>query len=181
MRVLLFCYQIALNLIGLSDSVTKWTSFWRYILAISDYFARELFVIRMRLYGFLKTMMSRIYLGKLIVNNNSYWGVAIVKWLYNQLRVFNTLRPRQDGHHFSRRYFHMHFSNENILISIRISQSVITKGPINNIPALFQIMAWPRPGNKPLSQPIMYICVSWPQWINHADKCRSTWPNAFPF
>ena len=26
------------------------------------------------------------------------------------------------------------------------------KGPINNIPALVQIMAWPRPGDKPLSE-----------------------------
>ena len=43
------------------------------------------------------------------------------------------------------------------------------KGPINNIPALVQIMAWCRPGDKPLSEPMMvnlltHICVTGPQW-----------------
>ena len=42
---------------------------------------------------------------------------------------------------------------------------------IHCIPALVQIMAWQRPGDKPLSEPIvvsllMYICVTWPQWVN---------------
>ena len=45
------------------------------------------------------------------------------------------------------------------------------KGPINNIPALLQIMAWRRPGHKPLSEPMMvvssmHICVTRPQWVN---------------
>ena len=30
----------------------------------------------------------------------------------------------------------------------------VSKVPINNIPALVQIMAWRRPGDKPLSEPI---------------------------
>ena len=29
------------------------------------------------------------------------------------------------------------------------------KGPINDIPALFQIMPWRRTGDKPLSEPMM--------------------------
>ena len=29
------------------------------------------------------------------------------------------------------------------------------KGPINNIPAFVQVMAWRRPGDKPLSDPMM--------------------------
>ena len=41
--------------------------------------------------------------------------------------------------------------NENIWISIEISLEIIPKGSINNIPALIQIMAWRRPGDKPLS------------------------------
>ena len=32
--------------------------------------------------------------------------------------------------------------------------SLFPKGPINNIPALVQIMAWRRPGDKPLSEPM---------------------------
>ena len=50
----------------------------------------------------------------------------------------------------------------------------VPKGPINNIPALVQIMAWRRTGNKPLSEPMMtqfnnaYACVTRPQWVNIA-------------
>ena len=42
--------------------------------------------------------------------------------------------------------------NENILISIEMSQKFDPKGPINNILALVQIMAWRWTGNKPLSE-----------------------------
>ena len=43
-------------------------------------------------------------------------------------------------------------------------------GPINNIPALVQIMAWRRPGDKPLSEAmmvssLMHICITRPQWV----------------
>ena len=46
------------------------------------------------------------------------------------------------------------------------------KGPIYNIPALVQIMVWHRPGNKPLSEPMMislmtHICVTRPQWFKN--------------
>ena len=34
------------------------------------------------------------------------------------------------------------FLNENIRISIKISLNFVSKVPINNIPALVQIMAW---------------------------------------
>ena len=47
------------------------------------------------------------------------------------------------------------FLNECVLISNKISLKFICKGPINNIPALVQIMAWCRPGDKPLSEPMM--------------------------
>ena len=39
--------------------------------------------------------------------------------------------------------------------SINISRKFVPKGPISNIPALVQIMAWRRPGDKPLSEPVM--------------------------
>ena len=56
------------------------------------------------------------------------------------------------------------FLNENWLISIKISLKFILNGPIGNISALVQIMAWRRPGDKPLSEPMLprftdaYIC-----------------------
>ena len=60
------------------------------------------------------------------------------------------------------------FLNENVIISIEITLKSVPKGPINNIPALVQIMAWRRPGDKPLSEPMMvrlptHIFVTRPQ------------------
>ena len=87
------------------------------------------------------------------------------------LGTVNTLRPRQDGRHFPDDIFKSIFMNENVWISIKISLKFVPKGPINNIPALVQIMAWRRPGDKPLSEPMVvrlptHICVTRPQWVN---------------
>ena len=67
----------------------------------------------------------------------------------------NTLRPRQNGRHFPDDIFKRVFLNEKLWISIRISLKFVPKGPITNITALVQIMAWHRPGDKSLSEPIM--------------------------
>ena len=80
-----------------------------------------------------------------------------------------TLRPRQNGRHFADDTFKRIFLNENVTISIKISLKFVPKGPINNIPALVHIMAWRRPGDKPLYGPMMvslqtHICVLRPQW-----------------
>ena len=85
--------------------------------------------------------------------------------------MLNTLRPRQNGRHFADDIFKCIFLNQNVWISSKISLKFVLKGPINNIPALVQIMAWRRPGDKPLSEPMMvnlptHICVSRPQWVN---------------
>ena len=84
--------------------------------------------------------------------------------------IINTLRPRQNGRHFADDIFKCIFLNENIWIPIKISVKFVPKGPINNIPALVQIMAWRRPGDKPLSELMMvslttHICVTRPQWV----------------
>ena len=82
---------------------------------------------------------------------------------------FNTMRPRQNGRHFADDIFKCLYFNENGGISIKISLKFVTKGPINKIPALFQIMAWRRPGDKPLSEAILvsiltHKCATQPQW-----------------
>ena len=83
----------------------------------------------------------------------------------------NTLRSRQHGRHYANDIFKCIFVNENFIISIKFSLKFVLKGPINNIPALVQIVAWRRPGDKPLSEPMMvslttHICVTRPQWVN---------------
>ena len=84
--------------------------------------------------------------------------------------IINTLRPGQNGRHFTDDIFKWIFLNENVWISIKISLTFVPKVPINNIPALVQRMAWRRSGDKPLSEPMMdslltHICVTRPQWI----------------
>ena len=92
----------------------------------------------------------------------------------NQLiQLVNTLRPRQNGRHFAEEILKFMFFNENVWIPFKISLKFLPKGPINNIPALVQIMAWRRSGDKPLSEPMMvrlttHLCVARPQWVTQA-------------
>ena len=72
--------------------------------------------------------------------------------------TLNTLRQRQNGRHFADDIFKCIFLN------------FVPRGPINNIPSLVQIMAWRRPGDKPLSEPMMvclltHLCVTRLQWF----------------
>ena len=47
------------------------------------------------------------------------------------------------------------FLNENVRILINISLKFVPKSLINNIPALFQVMAWCQLGTKPLPESLM--------------------------
>ena len=90
---------------------------------------------------------------------------------YGWVIKFNTLRPRQNGCRFADDVLKGIFLNENVWILIKISLKFVPKGPTNNIPALVQIMAWCRSGDKPLSEPMTvslmtHICVTRPQWVN---------------
>ena len=92
--------------------------------------------------------------------------------------LINTLRPRRNGCPFADNTFKRIFLNENVRIAIWISLKFVRKGPINNIPALIQKMAWRQLGDKPLSEPMMvslltHIWVTRPQWVNHRS-CRHT-------
>ena len=83
---------------------------------------------------------------------------------------FNTLRPRQNGRRFPDGIFKYIFLNEDVWISLKISLKFYPKVRINNIPALVQLKAWRRSGDKPLSEPMIvslltHICVTRPQWV----------------
>ena len=45
--------------------------------------------------------------------------------------------------------------NENFLILNRISLNHVPQGLIDNMRALFRVMAWHQPGNKPLSEAVV--------------------------
>ena len=96
------------------------------------------------------------------------WVLAV---LVNITPVINTLRLGKNGRYFVDDIFKCIFLNENVWIPIKISLKFVHKGPINNIPSLVQIMAWCRPGAKPLSEQMVgslltHICVAGPQWVN---------------
>ena len=89
----------------------------------------------------------------------------------------NTLRPKQNEHHFCRVQFHIHFNssppgqngrhfaddifrcifvNEMFCILLKKkSLNFIPKGPIDNNQALVKIMACCRIDDKPLSEPML--------------------------
>ena len=99
---------------------------------------------------------------------------SLVKVQFSRLELFNTLRPGKNGRHFADDIFKCIFLNENAWIPTKISLKFVPQGPINNIPALVQIMAWRRPGDKPLSEPMMaslptHICVTRPQWVKEIN------------
>ena len=91
----------------------------------------------------------------------SYRNLKLSRWqpigVVAPVKAVNTWRPRQNGRHFPDDISKRTFLNENVRISIKISLKFIPKSPINNIPALVQIMAWRRPDDKPLSVPMMII------------------------
>ena len=85
---------------------------------------------------------------------NHWCSIHWCKYILELLHI-NSLRPRQNGRHFPDNIFKCICMNKNAGIPIKISQKCVFKGPINNTPALVQIMAWHR-----------HICVTGPQWVN---------------
>ena len=130
----------------------------------------------------IKTMLmyensqrSGLGLSSHIVVTTSGQGVVVLVSFISIVTKYsasiNTLRPRQNGRHFTGGVFKCIFLKENVWILHNISLKFAPKVQINNIPALVQIMAWCRSGNKPLSEPMMvslltHICVSRAQWVN---------------
>ena len=90
--------------------------------------------------------------------------------------TFNTLRPRQNCRYFVDDSFKCIFLKKNVWTLLKISLFIVPKVRINNIPTLVQIMAWRRPGDKLLSEPMMvslltHKCVILPPWVNWVMIC----------
>ena len=97
------------------------------------------------------------------------WWAAVLRRQW--LTPLNSSPHGQNGHLFADDIFRYIFVNEKFCILIKISLKFLPEGPIDNNSALVQIMAWRRPGDKPLSEPMMvslltHICVTWLQWVN---------------
>ena len=100
--------------------------------------------------------------------SDTRWGYLVTFRITSM--TLGWVSSRQNGRHFADDIFKCIFLNENVWIPIKISLKFVPNGPINDIPALVQIMAWRRSGDKPLSEPMVvslptHICVTQPQWV----------------
>ena len=121
--------------------------------------------------------------GNIVLNNckNLWWSSSIVDLNINiyvqasALGVYrNTLVPKQNGRHFLDDISKGIYWMKTHTFRLRFHWSLF-KDPINNISALVQIMTWRRPGNKPLSEPMMvnvltHICITRPQWVKNVNS-----------
>ena len=92
--------------------------------------------------------------------------------------------PKWEWRHFPHDVFNCIFLNENVWIDIKVPRKFVPEGPINNVPSLVQTMVRHRPGDKPLSEPMIvslltYICGTRPQWVrfhvNVYDSLATVW------
>ena len=128
----------------------------------------------------IKTSTSRMIgfdgvVASLIKNNRRLWhvyatGITDMRWCWNipnrdKDNFINLSPPAQNGNHFADDVLTCIFLNENVWISIKTSMKFVPKGPINNIPALVQIMAWRRPGDKPLSETMLTKFTDASMWL----------------
>ena len=91
--------------------------------------------------------------------NNYINNFMLIQWLIHAMNII-LLRIR----HFQMGFLQWKYTN------INRNFIEVPRVLINNIPALVQIMAWHRAGDKPLSEPmmvslLMHICVARPQWV----------------
>ena len=83
----------------------------------------------------------------------------------------NSLRPSQNGRHFADDIFKCIFLNEIYEFRLRFHRNLFLWFELILFQHWFtEILAWRRPADKPLSEPMMvnlltHICVIRPQWI----------------
>ena len=78
----------------------------------------------------------------------------------------------QNGRHFTDDIYRWICFTENIFILIKISLKFVPKGPVDNNPALVQIMACHQIGDKPLSESMLTHFTS--------GSTRERWVNDLP-
>ena len=67
----------------------------------------------------------------------------------------NSSPPGQNGRHFPDDIFKCIFVNEKFWILIQISLNFVPRGPIDDMWALVQVMAWRWTGDKSLPEPML--------------------------
>ena len=162
------------------------TSSWHLVSAtlqtFSDVFAwKESFVLnKIQLKGLIANMSALYRVMALRFSGKCHylikcWPRSVMPYgIIGKQKVksgFNSSPPGQNCRHFADGIFRCILLNENVWISIKISLNSVPKGSINIIPALVQVMAWRRIGDKPLSEPMLtgsltHICGTRGRWVN---------------
>ena len=101
---------------------------------------------------------NEIFLVKIVFSDFCHWRRTryITRSKFSGA-ISYLIGPRQNDRNVADDIFTCIFLNENVRILINISLKFVPTGQINNIPALVQIMAWCRSGDKPLSEPIVLV------------------------
>ena len=150
-----------------TEAKIRWFPFWSWHFQIYAIFKKKICIFYIKFHWILFLRVT--YKSALIEIMTWCWKTgskslseAMMSHFINGAYVrhfLNTLRPRQDGRHFTDDIFTCIFFNENCCILIKFSLKYVRKGPIDNNPALVQIMAWRRSGDKPLSEPLNRWCL----------------------
>ena len=113
-------------------------------------------------YSFFKNELFAWYVMHFGVHTLSHFFICLANWGRDKMAAFSQTTLSNA------------FSWMKQLEFIKISLKFVPKGLVNNTPALVLIMTWRRPGDKPLSEPMIvslptHICVTRPQWVNVLD------------
>ena len=104
-------------------------------------------------------------------------GPVLPMW-FTQLIWVNTLKLQQNVPYFTDNIFQCIFLNENFWSLNTISLKYVSEGPIDNMVALVQIMAWCWSGDKSLPDhqcwpsSLMHICSTRKRWVNQIVRLR---------
>ena len=146
---------------------------WVLMILLIQKFAQRVTALLWNVQSVVHTCHYISKMSEMQCHGNTGLSHGFVKQLWKFLYFsIITLRQRQNGCHFPDDIFKCSFLNKNVPIAIKISLKFVPKGPMNNIQALIQIMAWRRPVDKPLSEPMMvslpmHICINRPQWVEY--------------
>ena len=83
------------------------------------------------------------------------------------VRCINMYRPEQTGRPFGNDIVKPIFMNPHHYVLIKISQKFVPGCPVENKPALVQVIAWRQPGDEPLPEPILMA-----DWSIYIYMCR---------
>ena len=105
----------------------------------------------------IKSLFFRHAMGTISMAINAPFGSSL-----------NSSPPGQNGCHLADDTFKCIFVNEKFYILIKCSLKFVPKGLINNILVLVQIMAWHRPGDKPLPEPMVVSLLTHIAYMCHS-------------